>query len=86
MRRLLCGMMLSGMLMTPVMMQAKDKNEHRVYDPVRKDYHEWNDNEDRAYRHWVEQERHGKYKDWKHASKKEQQEYWRWRHDHADWH
>jgi hypothetical protein len=74
--------MLSGMLMAPLAIQA----EQRVYDPYRRDYHGWNDNENRAYRHWLVEEQHHKWHEWNRASKREQRDYWRWRHEHSDWH
>jgi hypothetical protein len=78
---------LSGVLMSPIVMSAADhkKVQIRIYDRDRRDYHDWNENEERAYRHWLEQERRSQYRDWKHASKKEQREYMRWRHEHSDW-
>jgi hypothetical protein len=87
MRKFVGAILLTGVLMTPAMMIAKDhdRDDHRYYDPYKKDYHEWNENEARAYRHWVEQERHQQYRDWHKASKRDQREYWRWRHDHQDW-
>jgi len=57
--------------------------EHRVYDPIHKDYHNWNGDEDRRYHTYME-ERHEKYRDFSRLSKKQQREYWQWRHDHED--
>jgi len=57
----------------------------RVYDRDHKDYHEWNDGEGRAYRHWVVEERHRPYVEWGRASRAQQRDYWRWRHEHSDW-
>ena len=93
MRKFMGALLLSGVLMSPMVMRADDHDrDHdrdrvriRVYDPYRRDYHEWNENEDRAYRHWLEAERHREYRDWKHMSKREQREYMRWRHEHSDW-
>jgi hypothetical protein len=76
--------MLSGVLMAPIALQAKD--DQRVYDRGRRDYHVWNDDENRAYRHWLTEERHREFHNWNHASRAEQREYWRWRHEHPDWH
>jgi type III secretory pathway component EscR len=84
MRRFLGALMLSGVLMAPIAMQAKD--DHRVYDRDRRDYHQWNEAENRAYRHWLTEERHHQWHDWNRASRAEQREYWRWRHEHSDWH
>ena len=78
--------MLGGMLLAPVVAMKADDHPKRYYDPYRKDYHEWNEAEARAYRHWVEEERHEHYRDWNRISKERQREYWRWRHEHPDWH
>ena len=86
MRRFLGAVVLSGFLLAaPVAMRADD-HPKRYYDPYKRDYHEWNEAEEHAYRHWVEEERHLKYHDWEHANKKEQRDYWKWRHEHPDWH
>ena len=84
MRRFVGALMLSGVLMAPIAMQARD-DDHRVYDRYRRDYHEWNENEARAYRHWLTEERHRQYHDWNRANRNEQREYWRWRHEHQEW-
>ena len=83
MRRFFGALMLSGVLMAPLAMQARE--EVRVYDRDHKDYHEWNEAENRAYRHWLTEERHHEWHDWNRASRAEQREYWRWRHEHSDW-
>ena len=59
-------------------------DEHKRYeDKAHNDSHEWNDKEDQAYRRYL-QERHKKYHDFAKASKKEQSDYWNWRHEHPD--
>jgi hypothetical protein len=87
MRKFLGALLLSGISISPMAMRADDHDrvKIRVYDRDRRDYHDWNENEERAYRHWVEQERRRTYRDWKHASKKDRREYLRWRHEHSDW-
>jgi hypothetical protein len=84
MRRYLSTLLLGVAMCAPVVMHAQD-HPKKYYDRDKKDYHEWNEQEDRAYRHWVENERHKPYRAWSKASKSEQAEYWRWRHAHADW-
>jgi len=73
----------------PVRAQDRDvrqaPQEHRVYDPVHKDYHTWTDDEDRRYRMYLD-EHHRQYKDFSRLSKKDQREYWQWRHEHEDVH
>lgn len=83
MRRYLGALILGAMTFAPVVMRADDHHDKRYYDSNRKDYHEWNEHEQEAYRHW-RQEQHRAYKDWNKVSKKEQNEYFRWRHEHPD--
>ena len=55
----------------------------RIYDPIHKDYHPWDDREDRAYRaYWTDQ--HKDYREYKVLNKNEQRDYWKWRHNHLD--
>jgi len=60
---------------------ARDDHPKRYYDRDHRDYHQWNEGEARAYRHYLE-ENHRTYHDWNRARKSEQQNYWRWRHEH----
>ena len=55
----------------------------RVYDRDHKDYHNWDDNENKRWGLYL-QENHLKEHDFKKATRKEQSEYWKWRHDHPD--
>jgi len=57
--------------------------DHRYYDKAHKDYHQWNEHEDAAYRRWLA-ERHRDYRDFGRLSAKDQQRYWTWRHEHPD--
>ena len=61
----------------------RDRDNRRVYDPDHKDYHAWDDREDRVYREWLET-RHRAYVDYEHLKHKEQREYWNWRHSHEE--
>jgi hypothetical protein len=67
----------------PQALIAQDHDDHRFYDKRHKDYHQWNDHEDRAYHMYWEQ-RHHAYVDWARASEAERQRYWNWRHSHSD--
>lgn len=60
-----------------------NKHEKRVYDPVHKDYHNWDDNENQAWNRYLS-ENHKKAHDFSKASKREQSQYWTWRHQHPD--
>jgi hypothetical protein len=61
----------------------KAQKKLRVYDAKHKDYHDWNENEDRAYRQYLN-EKHEDYRDYQKMDRDRQQEYWNWRHDHPD--
>lgn len=60
-----------------------DKHHNRVYDRSHKDYHNWDGNEDRAYRQYLG-ERHKEYRPFTETKPKEQTAYWNWRHSHSD--
>jgi hypothetical protein len=66
-----------------VVAQDHDRDDRRFYDKHHRDYHEWNDHEDRAW-HMYWEERHHAFVDWNHASARERQRYWDWRHNHSD--
>ena len=85
MRRYLSTLLLGVAMCVPVVMHAADEHPKRYYDRDRRDYHEWNEQEDRAYRHWLQEQRHSEYHPWARARREEQREYWRWRHEHPDW-
>ena len=75
---------LSCALIIPVAVGAQDHDgEHRYYDGRHKDYHGWNDHEDRAYRLWWEQ-RHRPYVGFDRINERQRQRYWDWRHEHSD--
>ena len=61
----------------------RNKNQRRVYDRDHKDYHVWDDREDGSYRQWL-QGRNQKYRDFSKLKRKDQSEYWKWRHEHPD--
>jgi Ni/Co efflux regulator RcnB len=60
-----------------------DKDRKRVYDRDHRDYHNWDDNEDRSYRVYLG-ERHREYHPFLELKVKEQRTYWNWRHSHPD--
>ena len=80
--------LLAGAAMaTPLVSGAtpRPQDERGVYDRDHKDYHKWDDNENRAWRRWLS-ENHRKDHEFAKASRKEQGEYWKWRHEHPDDH
>lgn len=60
------------------------QNHRRYYDRDHKDYHDWDDREDGAFRRWIQEERHETYRGFQKLKREEQREYWRWRHEHPD--
>ena len=84
---------LSAALVVPVLVSAQDRDHsdkgqnnqqsRRYEDKAHKDSHEWNAGEDQAYRRYLQE--HGKkYHDFAKAKKREQNDYWSWRHSHPD--
>jgi len=61
----------------------RQRTEQRYYDEHGRDYHVWNNREDQAYRNYLK-ERNREYREFSRANKREQQEYWQWRHSHRD--
>lgn len=90
MKNFLAAILLSSALIVPtaLALDDHDRDEHakvrRYYDRNHKDWHEWNDRENRAYRHYLE-EQHREYRDWNGTPRRDQAAYWQWRHAHMDW-
>ncbi len=59
----------------------KNKHERRIYDRDHRDYHAWNNDEDRLYRDYLG-EHHRRYVAFSRMNRKQQHAYWQWRHDH----
>lgn len=55
----------------------------RYYDRDGRDYHEWNEREDKAYRQYLKEQRKRDH-EFEKATRKEQRGYWKWRHTHTD--
>ena len=84
MKRYLGTLVLGAALFAPAMMTAQVSV--RIYDRDNKDYHQWNDAEARAHRHWLMEEQKRKtYRAYNRTTKADQRAYWKWRHDHQDW-
>ena len=82
---LLSAFVLSASFLVPVAARADDRDHHekRYYDRDGKDYHTWNNNEDRAYRQYLG-EQHRDYRDFHRVNRSQQQQYFGWRHSHPD--
>ena len=85
MKYVLNATLLAAAMMAPayVNAQERDSQTRHYEDKAHKDSHEWNDAEDKAYRRYLE-EHHKKYHDFDKGSKKQQADYWKWRHEHPD--
>jgi uncharacterized protein YxeA len=85
MKKLLLVLSVSVALTMPLCTYAaQDHHDDRgYYDKHHRDYHKWDDHEDRAWHMYWEQ-RHRPYVDWAAASEAQRQAYWDWRHNHSD--
>lgn len=61
----------------------QNRDDQRYYDNTHKDYHSWDGSEDTAWRQY-QTDHHRDYRDFSSASKKQQADYWKWRHEHSD--
>jgi hypothetical protein len=87
MRRYITLALLTVALGVPAL-KADDHERDRVkvqryYDRDHRDWHDWNDNEGRAYRYYLQQQKLREI-EWRRANRRQQLEYWRWRHSNPD--
>jgi len=83
---ILSAFVLSTALIAPIAAQgADDKGQQgkRYYDKSAKDYHTWDNNEDRAYRTYLGQQ-HRDYSNFNKNKPAQQQQYFTWRHQNPD--
>lgn len=57
---------------------------NRVYDPYYRDHHRWDDNETVYYNLWRVETHREPHREYRKLNRDEQNEYWKWRHDHPD--
>jgi hypothetical protein len=70
--------------MAPTALRAQDYKGGRSYhDKQHNDDHQWNKQEDQAYRTYAKQN-HQKQRDFSRLNENDQQNYWGWRHEHSD--
>src|SRR5580704_8398669 len=86
--RYITSLFLTVALAAPVAMMAipvpqEDGHQNRVYDKEHKDYHNWDDNENKAWGQYLS-ENHKSSHEYSKANKKEQSQYWNYRHAHPD--
>lgn len=63
----------------------QEELERRAYDRERRDYHRWDDHEERMYREWL-RERNFSYIDFDQLTPRDQRAYWHWRHEKHEEH
>jgi type III secretory pathway component EscR len=82
---ILSAFVLGAAFIAPVVGRADDRNqqERRYYHRDARDYHTWNNNEDRAYRLYLQEQRR-EYREFNRVKRNQQGQYFRWRHDHPD--
>jgi|SRR5580704_3891542 hypothetical protein len=82
--RIGAGLLLTGLLAPIAPLPAEAQSvDVRVYDSHHKDYHNWDDHEDHAYRRYLA-EKHYEYREYQRQSHRRQEAYWSWRHSHPD--
>jgi hypothetical protein len=86
--RYIASLFLTAALAGPALIMATPVPEDasvqvKVYDKNHKDYHNWDDNENRAWTQY-QTDNHKKSHEYNKANKKEQSQYWDWRHAHPD--
>jgi len=83
MKRFLGVFLLGAASLAPVVMTADDHHDKRYYDREGRDYHVYNSQEDRAYRVYLG-EQHRDYREFNKVNRSQQQQYFKWRHEHSD--
>ena len=79
---ILGGFLLGAAFHAPIAV-ADDHHEKRYYDRGRRDYHVYDSQEDRAYRIYLG-EQHRSYRQFHTVKRTQQDQYFRWRHEHPD--
>src|ERR1700732_2351175 len=82
------SLLLAGAIFAPTtVMSAPSPQEAgvqvRIYDRDHRDYHNWDDREDHAYRRYLG-EQHRTYVEYHRQHYRAQRHYWNWRHSHPD--
>jgi hypothetical protein len=86
--RYIPSLFLAAALAAPVAIMAAPVPQEasvqvRVYDRDHKDYHNWDDHENRAWGIFLTNN-HRKNHEYAKANRREQSNYWKWRHEHPD--
>jgi hypothetical protein len=84
----IASLFLTAALAAPVALMAapvpqEARVQIRVYDRQHKDYHNWDDNENRAWGQYLS-DNHKNSHEFSKANRREQSRYWNYRHSHPD--
>jgi hypothetical protein len=88
MNRYISSLFLTAAIAAPTAIMAHPRPQEgsvqvRIYDRDHRDYHSWDDHEDRAYRRYLAAE-HRTYRGYHRQHHRVQRHYWNWRHSHPD--
>jgi hypothetical protein len=85
--RFIASLIFAAALVAPMSIMAASKPQVgvqvRVYDRNHRDYHNWDDREDRAWGVYLTNN-HRRHYEYSRANRREQDRYWAWRHNHRD--
>jgi hypothetical protein len=82
----LSSLFLTAALVAPLAIRANAAPPQvsiRIYDRDHRDYHDWDDREDHAYRRYLAAQ-HRRYLEYNRQHYRVQRHYWNWRHSHPD--
>jgi hypothetical protein len=82
-RVLLVAIFAGALTFVPGTATAQDHGNRSYTDSAHGDKHEWNSKEDDSWKRY-RNEHHIKQEDFARLKRKQQEEYWKWRHEHAD--
>ena len=86
--RYISSLILAAAIAAPTAIMASPRPQDRgvrvrIYDRDHRDYHNWDDHEDRAYRRYLAAQ-HRSYREYHRQHYRVQRHYWNWRHSHPD--
>jgi hypothetical protein len=64
--------------------EEQRERQRRYYDREHRDYHAWNSREDVRYREWRAERHYRAHVRYERMKRRQQADYWRWRHSHPD--
>ncbi|MDR3674151.1 MAG: hypothetical protein P4N24_01585 [Acidobacteriota bacterium] len=87
-RRFIASLVVAAAIAAPVSVMAFPSPDGatvqvRVYDRNHKDYHNWDDRENHAWGVYLTTNHRPKH-EYARANRREQEQYWNWRHSHPD--